>query len=93
MIAVFTFDADDRTFGCRVEKGRAEDAQPWWWFSVSGDGHRYAPFQATPEDTMESVRERVLSYYRALLVRRAMPLDQRTSWKLRRDNLAALKKS
>jgi hypothetical protein len=92
VIAAFTFEEDNRTFGCRVETGRTEGAQPWWWFSVSGDDHRYAPFQCDAADTIESVQLRIASYYRALLERRALPLDLRTTWQLRRQNLAALKR-
>lgn len=91
MVETFTFEADDRTFSCAIEKGRAEDALAWWWFSVSGESHRFAPFRPDDDDTVESVRSRVLAYYRALLARRANPLDQRSSWELRRQNLAALK--
>ena len=87
----FTFEADDRIFSCAIEKGRAAGAQPWWWFTVSGESHRFAPFQPAAEDTVESVRDRVLTYFRALLARRALPLDHRSSWELRRQNLAALK--
>ena len=91
MIEAFTFEADDRIFACTIERGRAEGAQPWWWFTVSGESHRFAPFRPDTEDTVESVRERVLAYFRALLARRALPLDHRSSWELRRQNLAALK--
>jgi len=91
-LSAFTFEADDRTFGCGIEVGRSEDAQSWWWFSVTGDSHRYAPFQPDTGDTTENVQARVLSYYRALLTRRSLPLDARSSWELRRQNLAALKK-
>jgi hypothetical protein len=93
MVATFTFDADDRAFVCTIETGRAENAQPWWWFTVSGESHRFAPFRPADDDTVESVQNRVLSYYRALLARRAQALDQRSSWELRRQNLAALKTS
>lgn len=91
-IADFNFEADERTFGCVVERARSEGAQPWWWFSVSGDAHRYAPFQAAADDTAESVQQRILAYYRALLLRRSQPLDARETWTLRRQNLAALKR-
>ena len=91
-VAPFTFEADDRTFACRMELARTEGAQPWWWFTVTGESHRFAPFQAEAGDTQESVQMRVLSYYRGLVARRALPLDQRSAWDLRRKNLAALKR-
>ena len=91
MLDTFTFQADNLTFACRIEKGRAEGAQPWWWFTVTGEAHRFAPFRPEVEDTVETVRARVLAYYRALVARRDLPLDRRSSWELRRQNLAALK--
>jgi hypothetical protein len=91
MLQPFTFEADDRMFACQIEQGRTRLAQPWWWFTVSGESHRFAPFQPVAEDTVESVRSRVLSYYRELVARRALSLDHREAWELRRKNLAALK--
>lgn len=89
-IASFTFEADDRTFVCQIEGGRTHVRQ-WWWFTVSGESHRFAPFQPDTEDTVWSVQSRILSYYRELVSRRALVLDQRETWELRRKNLAALK--
>jgi hypothetical protein len=91
MLQPFTFEADDRLFTCQIEQGRSRLAQAWWWFTVSGESHRFAPFQPVADDTIDSVRSRVLSYYRELVARRALTLDQRESWELRRRNLAALK--
>ena len=91
MLQPFTFEADDRVFACQIEGGRTKLAQLWWWFTVSGESHRFAPFQPEVGETLESVRFRVLSYYRELVARRALTLDQRESWELRRKNLAALK--
>lgn len=87
--ARFTFEADDRTFVCQIE-GRSHLRQ-WWWFTVSGEAHRFAPFQPSAEDTVASVQFRITSYYRELVARRALVLDQREAWELRRKNLAALK--
>ena len=90
MLASFTFEADDRTFTCRIEGGQTHVRQ-WWWFTVTGESHRFAPFQPSAEDTSASVRSRILSYYRELVARRALVIDQREAWELRRKNLAALK--
>ena len=90
MLAPFTFEADDRTFACHIEGGETHVSQ-WWWFTVSGESHRFAPFQPSADDTVESVRSRVLSYYRDLVARRSLSLNQREAWELRRKNLAALK--
>src|SRR5919201_4594319 len=76
MLLPFTFEADDRTFVCQIEEGRTQVRQ-WWWFTVSGESHRFAPFQPKADDTLESVRSRVLSYYRELVARRALSLNSR----------------
>src|SRR4051794_19426015 len=91
MLQPFTFEADDRIFACQIEQGRSRLAHAWWWFTVSGESHRFAPFQPIAGDTVDSVRSRVLSYYRELVARRALSLDVRESSELRRKNLAALK--
>ena len=89
MVARFTFEADDRTFVCQVE-GQSGLRQ-WWWFTVSGEAHRFAPFQPTAEDTVQSVQFRIVSYYRELVARRALVLDPREAWERRGKNLASLK--
>jgi hypothetical protein len=68
----FDFEEDSRTYTCRVEK-RNELAEAWWWFGVSGDKQRYAPFRAAPGDTRYAIQSRITLYYRQLLARRAMP--------------------
>ncbi|MHB1222850.1 MAG: hypothetical protein ACYC2G_02205 [Gemmatimonadaceae bacterium] len=73
----FDFEADGRTFTCSVEMARKPLAPSWWWFSVTGDRHRYAPFQFGGEDTEMTVRARVLSYYRDLLDRRGITATTR----------------
>jgi len=80
MIEEFRFDEDGRTYTCRVEQPRGGRVGAWWWFGVSGDAHRYAPFQAVEEDTEADVRGRVIAYYRDLLARRAMPAQPRSHW-------------
>jgi hypothetical protein len=92
MIKPFTFEADERTFSCRVEPPRPGRAYAWWWFSVTGDAQRYAPFQVATDDTLESVTGKVLSYYRALLLRRSQPVDAHSALQRRQENLAALKR-
>jgi len=74
-VAPFSFDADDRHFDCHIERGRSQDAQPWWWFSVSGERHRHPACPSRVEDTRDEIQSHVLSYFRALLLRRAFPLD------------------
>ena len=77
MIAAFEFTSDGRDYRCQVEErnsGLGHTA--WWWFGVSGDRSRYAPFVAAPEDTESSVRERIVSYYDALVERRGIPFSR-----------------
>jgi hypothetical protein len=69
----FSFEDAGRTFACRVEEARTPHTTAWWWFTVSSDNYRYAPFHADATDTEDSVRTRIVSYYDTLLVRRAAP--------------------
>ena len=89
MIKAFDFTDGDRTYTCTVEKRRSPGAEAWWWFGVSGDGHRYAPFQAVSTDTQESVRTRIVSYYREHLIRKATPAPARQHWASRGKTPAA----
>ncbi len=77
MVRMFSFAEGDRKYQCRVEGPTAGRKEAWWWFEVSGDPQRYAPFQAAPGDTEASVRSRIVAYYENMLVRRAQPA---TSW-------------
>jgi hypothetical protein len=80
MIKDFEFSNDGRTYTCRVEEPRGARTEAWWWFGVSGDAHRYAPFQAAADDSEADVRARVIAYYQDLLARRAMPAQPRSHW-------------
>ena len=60
MIKGFEFQDGDRKYTCTVETQRATPDDPWWWFAVSGDQQRYAPFRAAAGDTRASVQERVV---------------------------------
>lgn len=73
MKSSFAFENAGRLFACRIEQPRNPDGATWWWFTVSCDSHRYAPFHATADDTEESVQSRVVAHYNDLLVRRAAP--------------------
>lgn len=63
MIAAFDFVNDGRTYRCHVEVSPVAQVGAWWWFGVSGDTQRYAPFRAVAEDTRASVESRVVEYY------------------------------
>jgi hypothetical protein len=77
----FEFVDGGRKFFCSVEVPRQAGMQPWWWFRLDTSGNtRYAPFEASPDDTEESVRERIIVYYAALLAAEARPAYQRPVW-------------
>ena len=73
MHQAFSFEDTGRVFDCHVERARARDTVVWWWFTVSSDNNRYAPFHADVGDTEDSVRSRVVAYYDALIRRRSEP--------------------
>lgn len=89
MIGDFHFEEDGRTYTCSVEPPRGGRTEAWWWFAVSGDQQRYAPFQAATSDTKESVRSRIAAFYSELLVKRAEPAQPRHHWARRGNNGAA----
>ena len=80
----FSFSDSGNEFICTVEKGRTPGSAGWWWFSVATDtrGQRYAPFQADPSDSQESVKRRIIEYYERMLVVRATPAT--SPWQQRR---------
>jgi len=71
----FSFEDSGRVFACHVARAQARDVAVWWWFTVSSDSNRYAPFQAEAGDTEDSVRARVVAYYDALVTRRSAPRE------------------
>jgi hypothetical protein len=73
MIGAFTFEEGGRTYRCAIEERKTEPAGRWWWFSVSHDPQRYAPFEAVAGDTESSVRSRIVAYYEHRLWVRAQP--------------------
>jgi hypothetical protein len=91
MSTAFEFEAGGRTYSCRLEEPRAARREAWWWFGVSGDAHRYAPFQATSGDTVESVQSLIVAFYANLLARRASPPAPRHHWWARRGKGTAAK--
>jgi hypothetical protein len=80
MIGRLEFEEGGRTYACHVDDSKGARASSFWWFSVSGDGSRYAPFRADASDTAASVRSRVVEYYLNHLTRRSMPTEARSSW-------------
>ncbi len=78
----FEFIDTGRTFYCSVEAPRHAGMPPWWWFRIDTDATttRYAPFEASPKDTQQSVRARIIVYYAELLAIKARPVHQRQAW-------------
>ncbi|HEV7994126.1 MAG TPA: hypothetical protein VGP25_20025 [Gemmatimonadaceae bacterium] len=89
MIRGFEFEEDGRTYVCRVESRRATPDEGWWWFDVSGDRQRYAPFQAVSADTKNGVKARIVAFYANLLEARARPVEPRSHWSRRPKAAAA----
>ena len=78
----FEFVNGERTFFCSVEVPRQKGMAAWWWFRVdSGGTTRHAPFEASPSDTKESVRKRIIAYYADLLAIQARPVHVRPAWR------------
>ncbi len=72
MTGSFTFVHDNRTYNCSREQLNGPQSESWWWFTVSNDGNRYAPFHAAARDTKASVQTRIVEYYANHLAHRAM---------------------
>lgn len=83
MTDAFEFEESGLTYTCVAEARQRGDADRWWWFSVTRDQQRYAPFMAAKGDTVESVKTRILQYYKDLLFRRAQPPEPRSNWRQR----------
>jgi hypothetical protein len=76
-VGAFEFEEGGRSYRCCVEGERSSRTGAWWWFDVSGDAQRYAPFHPEPGDTQDSVRVRIVAFYNNLLARRAAPPEPR----------------
>ena len=69
----FDFTEGGRTYTCSAEARAGARNETWWWFRVSGDRHRYAPFRAVALESHRSVQTRIVSYYADLMERRGLP--------------------
>jgi len=76
----FDFEHDSKTYHCTVAPLRPQGDEAWWWFNVSGDPNRYAPFHAAKSDTRDSVRTRIVEYYANHIARRLAPPVPRGRW-------------
>ncbi len=80
MIRGFEFEEDGRKYRCTVEARRSAPDDAWWWFDVSGDRQRYAPFHAASADTQKTVRTKIVAFYTNVLEARARPAEPRSQW-------------
>jgi hypothetical protein len=82
VIKEFEFVDEGRKFFCSVEVPSQTGMRPWWWFRLdTGTSTRYAPFEASPNDTKQSVQARIVAYYAELLAIEARPVHQRPVWR------------
>lgn len=80
MIGPFEFNDAGRRYTCTVEQLKGPVAESWWWFAVSGDQQRYAPFRAAASDTRSSVQERVVAFYTNRLFQLTQPTQRGSHW-------------
>jgi hypothetical protein len=80
MIAAFTFEHGGRKYSCAAERRPGALEGTWWWFAVSYDQNRYAPFEASRDDSQTSVRERIIAFYERRLWARAQPPEPRNAF-------------
>jgi hypothetical protein len=80
MVQEFGFKEGTRTFTCTVETRKGTEADAWWWFAVSGDNQRYAPFRTARGDTRESVQERIVQFYNDRLFALTQPTQRGSHW-------------
>lgn len=84
MIKGFEFEDAGRAYTCTVEERPGPEREAWWWFAVSGDAQRYAPFRAQSSDTRASVQERVVDFYANRLYQLAQPRERGGHWGTRK---------
>jgi hypothetical protein len=77
MLGPFTFEEGGRTYSCTSEKRTTTPEGTWWWFAVSNDSQRYAPFEAAAGDTQRTVRARIVAWYERRVWVRAQPVVPR----------------
>lgn len=80
MINGFEFQDDGRKYTCTVEEQDGVDGESWWWFAVTGDAQRYAPFRAAKSDTRGSVQKRIAEFYANRLFQLTQPTVRGGHW-------------
>ena len=80
MIKGFEFVDSGRSYNCTVEMRNGAEDDAWWWFAVSGDGQRYAPFRAAKDDTRGTVQDRIVQFYTNRLFQLTQPTQRGSHW-------------
>jgi hypothetical protein len=83
-IEAFEFEHDGRTYICSPEARAGGKKEMWWWFRVSGDAQRYAPFEVVPTESRDAVAKRIVAWHAAMLERRSAPAVSPQAWWQRR---------
>lgn len=85
----FEFEHEGRHYLCTIEERTGAPSDSWWWFSVSGDAQRYAPFRTAKDDSMASVSQRVVKFYADRLFALSQPTERGSHWGKRNNSGAA----
>lgn len=88
MIKGFEFKDAGRTYTCTIEQQKGA-SEAWWWFAVSGDMQRYAPFRAVSDDTRTSVQDGVVAFYNNRLFQLTQPTQRGSHWGKRTPSAVA----
>ena len=88
-IEAFEFEHGGRTYTCSPEARAGGKKEIWWWFRVSGDAQRYAPFEVVAGESRDAVAKRVVEWHAALLERRSAPAVSPQAWWQRRKQAAS----
>ena len=65
--------------------------ESWWWFSVSGDQQRYAPFRTSSSDTRKEVQSKIVEFYEHRLWAKSQPVQKGAHWGRKPDAAPAKK--
>jgi hypothetical protein len=88
-IEAFEFEHGGRTYKCAAEARAGGKKEMWWWFRVSGDAQRYAPFEVVAGESRDAVATRIVAWHVALLERRSAPAVSPQAWWQRRKQAAS----
>jgi hypothetical protein len=88
-IEAFEFEHDGRTYICTPEARAGGKKEMWWWFRVSGDAQRYAPFEVVAGESKDAVAKRIVTWHATMLERRSAPAVSPQAWWQRRKQAAS----